>query len=160
MPAGVLDAQVAAPYQIKLQELLDYDLVGFGSGIYDAKHHIKLLELADQLPNASGKKAFLFSTDGVPRFVLKNAALLQEKMRKDHETLRSKLQAKGYEIVGEFGCAGFNTNSFQKFFGGINKGRPDNQDLAQAAEFARELKEEGFLGRGLPAYNPLHCPPK
>jgi flavodoxin len=46
----------------------------------------------------------------------------------------------GYDVVGEFGCAGFNTNSFLKLFGGINKGRPDDRDLTQAAEFALRLK--------------------
>jgi hypothetical protein len=25
-------------------------------------------------------------------------------------------------VIGEFGCAGWNTNSFLRFFGGLNKG--------------------------------------
>lgn len=37
---------------------------------------------------------------------------------KNHSMLREKLQSKGYMIVDEFSCAGFNTNSFLKLFGG------------------------------------------
>lgn len=140
--AGVLNARVTATQQIKPQELLGYDLVGFGSGIYDAKHHKKLLELADELPQANGTKTFLFSTDGMPRFMVKNESSLRNKMRNDHAPLREKLQAKGYSVIGEFNCAGFNTNSFLKLFGGINKGRPDARELALAAEFARELEAD------------------
>jgi len=38
-------------------------------------------------------------------------------------------------------CPGFNTNSFLKFFGGINKGRPNASDLKRAEEFAKKLKK-------------------
>jgi flavodoxin len=140
--ADVLGARTVTPQQVDNAELEGYDLIGFGSGIYDAKHHTKLLELADSLPHAQGKKAFLFSTDGMPRFVMKSGELLKYKMQKDHSALRQKLQAKGYTVIGEFNCAGYNTNSYLKLFGGINKGRPDQNDFALAAMFAKELKKE------------------
>jgi flavodoxin len=44
-------------------------------------------------------------------------------------------------IVDEFGCAGLNTNGFLKFFGGMNKGRPNAEDLKQAEDFALTLKQ-------------------
>jgi hypothetical protein len=50
--------------------------------------------------------------------------------------------AKGYKIVDEFGCVGFNTNSFLRFFGGLNKGRPNAEDLNRAEELAQALKRE------------------
>jgi hypothetical protein len=43
-------------------------------------------------------------------------------------------------VIGEFGCAGWNTNSFLRFFGGLNKGRPNAEDLRNAEEFARSVK--------------------
>ena len=43
-------------------------------------------------------------------------------------------------IVDEFTCAGFNTNSFIKLVGGMNKGRPNAQDLKNAEEFAQNLE--------------------
>ena len=48
--AEVLDAHIKTPKQINPEELQEYDLIGFGSGIYGAKHHELLLELADKLP--------------------------------------------------------------------------------------------------------------
>jgi flavodoxin len=59
----------------------------------------------------------------------------------NHAPLREKLQSKGYMIVDEFSCAGFNTNSFNKLFGGINKGRPNSEDLKHAEAFAQNLKQ-------------------
>nr|WP_319537832.1 hypothetical protein [uncultured Methanospirillum sp.] len=88
--------------------------------------------MADTLPSVNQKPAFLFST----------AALIGEsKTRNDHHLLREKLEAKGYFIVGDFSCKGFNTNSFLKYFGGMNKGRPNDQDLRDAEAFAHQMKE-------------------
>jgi hypothetical protein len=44
-------------------------------------------------------------------------------------------------ILDEFNCAGFNTNSFLKYFGGMNKGRPNTEDLQNAREFAQKIKQ-------------------
>ena len=41
----------------------------------------------------------------------------------------------------EFGCPGFNTNSFSILFGGVNKGRPNAEDLKIAEEFVLNLKQ-------------------
>ncbi len=130
--AKVLDAQIKTPQQVKLEELEGYNLIGFGSGIYDAKHHKELLDLADKLPEVTNKKAFIFSTSGI--------IYGEDKVKKDHSVLRKKLESKGYVVVDEFSCVGFNTNSFLKLFGGMNKGRPNAKDLKNAEEFALNLK--------------------
>ncbi|HEX9916027.1 MAG TPA: flavodoxin, partial [Candidatus Bathyarchaeia archaeon] len=65
---------------------------------------------------------------------------LEEYTSKCHTTLKDILQSKGYTIVDEFGCAGFNTNKFLWRFGGLNKGRPDAEDLKHAEELALKLK--------------------
>jgi flavodoxin len=127
--ANVLGAQIRTPQQIHPEELQEYGLIGFGSGIYGGKHHKALLDLADKLPRVTNRKAFIFSTSSDLELLAKN-----------HSALREKLQSKGYMIVDEFSCAGFNTNSFIKLFGGINKGRPNAQDLQRAEEFAQSLK--------------------
>lgn len=127
-----LGAQIKTPQQINPEELQEYSLIGFGSGIYSAKHHKALLDLVDKLPQVTNKKAFIFST---------SAIMGEAKVTKDHSTLREKLQSKGYMIVDEFSCKGFNTNSFLKLFGGMNKGRPNAEDLKHAEEFAQNLKQ-------------------
>ena len=129
--AKVLDAQIKKPNELKPEEIQEYDLVGFGSGIYGEKHHDSLLDLVDNLPKVSNKKAFIFST---------SAIMGKNKVAKDHLKLREKLQPKGYIIADEFACKGFNTNSFMKYLGGMNKGRPNVEDLKNAEEFAEKLK--------------------
>ncbi len=138
--AKVLDAQIKTPQQINPEELQEYSLIGFGSGIYDAKHHKFLLDLADRLPQVEDKKVFIFSTCGVPEI-----GMTKYIVEENHSVLREKLQSKGYTIVDEFSCAGFNTNSFTKLFGGINKGRPNAEDLKCAEEFAKNLKQKILL---------------
>jgi flavodoxin len=131
--AKVLDAQVKSPEETGSDELKKYDLIGFGAGIDSDKHYRKLLDFADALPQVTDKTAFIFSTSGVTG---------EKKLANDHLALREKLQSKGYLIVDEFQCKGYNTNSFLKYFGGINKGRPNDEDLKQAEEFAQNLKKK------------------
>ena len=130
--AKVLDAQIKTPQQINPDKLQEHSLIGFGSGIYGEKHHELLLELADNLPHVTNRNAFIFST---------SAFTVKAKVAKDHSLLREKLQSKGFMIVGEFACKGFNTNSFMKYFGGMNKGRPNAEDIKHAEEFAQKLKQ-------------------
>jgi flavodoxin len=131
--ARVLDAQVKTPDQVQPEELQQFDLIGFGSGIYDEKHHTDLLDLVDRLPPVTNGRAFIFSTFGVP------AGSMADSAREFHTPLRDRLHSKGYRIVGEFGCRGLNTNAFLKWFGGLNKGRPNAEDVRHAEEFARSL---------------------
>ena len=128
--AKVLDAEMKKPQQIDPQALEGYDLIGFGSGIYGEKHYQGLLDLADDLPQDTNRKAFIFST---------SAIMGKDKVAQDHKLLREKLLSKGYVIVDEFACKGFNTNSFLRHFGGMNKGRPNEEDLKNAEDFAKKL---------------------
>ncbi len=130
--AQVLDAEIKTPRQIIPEEIQEYSLIGFGSGIYGEKHHRTLLELADRIPQVTDKKAFIFST---------SAIMGEDKVAQDHLTLREKLESKGYAIVDEFACKGFNTNSFLKYVGGMNRGRPNAEDLKNAEEFALNLMQ-------------------
>ncbi len=128
--AKILDAQIIDPQQTNPRELEQYSLIGFGAGIDSGKHYKELLNFADILPQVKDKKAFIFSTSGIAEAT------------KNHLKLREKLQSKGYMIVDEFNCRGFNTNSFLKYFGGINKGRPNAEDLKHAEEFAVNLQNK------------------
>lgn len=129
--AKTLEAEIRTPQQTQQEELKNYDLVGFGAGIDSGKHYKVLLDFTDNLPNVDAKRAFIFSTAGVTG---------DKKREKDHSRLREKLQAKGYSIIAEFQCKGFNTNSFLKVFGGMNKDSPTSEDLKNAEQFAENLK--------------------
>lgn len=139
--ARVLGAQIKTPQQTDPGELQGYGLVGFGSGIYSSNVHGDLLSLAGRLPQAASGKAFIFSTSGAPAFFDRYGSYRATYARECHTPLRERLKSRGYTIVGEFGCAGHNTNSFLKLFGGINKGRPNAEDLKNAEEFALNLEK-------------------
>jgi flavodoxin len=126
----VLHAKVKTPEHVILEKLQEYDLIGFGAGIDSGRHYKPLLDLVDRLPNVDKKAGFIFSTSAVQG---------ETKVKKDHALLRQKLESKGYTVIGEFSCKGFNTNSFLKYFGGMNKDRPNSEDLRNAKEFARSL---------------------
>jgi flavodoxin len=123
--AEELGAEIRKPGEVEIASLSAYDLIGFGSGIYFWKHHKALLELADKLP-AMRRKAFIFSTSG-------------QSGPSSHRALKEKLQAKGFEVVGEFHCKGWDTWGPNKLVGGLSKGRPSEKDLEDARAFARGL---------------------
>jgi len=128
--AEILGGRIVAAQDMEPGALDQCDLVGFGSGIDSGKHYGELLAAAEKLPGAPARKAFIFST---------SAIFSEAKREADHSVLRNLLQSEGYPILGEFSCTGFNTNSFLKYFGGMHKGRPNAEDLARAATFARGL---------------------
>jgi flavodoxin len=142
----VFDARIRTPGQTDKEELREFDLIGFGSGIDSDRHYAELLDLADSLPRVANRNAFIFSTCGMPVFVAGTSSVAEYSV-KSHSALREKLTSRGYVIIGEFSCAGHNTNSFLKLFGGLNKGRPNAEDLGDAEEFARALKENLESGK-------------
>ncbi len=125
----VLDAQIKMPKETTPEDLQQHELIGFGSGIYFGKHHKDLLKFVDKIPRVNNKKAFIFSTSGDVRRGIKV-----------HHHLSKKLESKGYRIIGEFNCAGFDTFGLMKLIGGIKKGRPNAEDLKKAEEFALNLR--------------------
>jgi flavodoxin len=109
-----------------------YELVGFGSGIYFGKHSESLLDFVDKLPVVKNKKAFIFSTSGLRKIPL---------VHDFNKPLRKKLQQKGFDIVAEFSCRGLDTYRVAGLVGGVNKGRPNANDLKKAEDFAKGLKD-------------------
>ncbi len=131
--AEVLEAEAMPPSSVDPIDIPGYDIIGFGSGIYSARFHDEMLDLSDKLVQVDDGKAFLFST---------SAIMGKNKVANDHKAMREKLTSKGYSILDEFACKGYNTNSFLKYFGGMNRGRPNVEDLNNAREFALQIIEQ------------------
>jgi flavodoxin len=132
--ANILDADLLYVEQADASMLEQYDLIGFGSGVYFGKRHKSLLDFVDNLPMIKNKKAFIFSTSGLRKIPF---------IHDFDKPLRKKLQRKGFEIIGEFSCRGYDTSQAAMIVGGVNKGRPNAKDLKQAEDFARSLKNRG-----------------
>lgn len=106
--------------------LHDYDIVGFGSGIYFGKHDTKIMEFVNK---ACDEKAytFVFSTSGASAF------------KKNNKPLADLLKSKNKIVLGCFGCKGFDKFGPFKLVGGINKGHPNEKDCKEAQEFIKAV---------------------
>jgi flavodoxin len=126
--SSALDAKLIKSQNIDIDNVDQYDLIGFGSGIYYGSFHQNIHSFIDALPEQSGKKSFVFSTTGSKAY-----------STRAHEAFKSKLKEKGFKVIGEFSCLGFDTALSSE---GINKGRPNADDLKAAKEFAEGLKNK------------------
>ena len=130
--AATLGADSLPLQEVDANRLVEYDLVGLGSGIYFGRHHRTLLDFVGRLPVLSNKKAFVFATSG-----LRPVPFVHDFGR----PLKKKLQNRGFDVVGEFSCRGLDTFGATMIVGGINRGRPDARDLMQAERFAGALAD-------------------
>jgi flavodoxin len=136
--AGVLNAELVTVNKAHGTAIDEYDLIGLGSGIYWGRHDKELLALVRAWPAQENKKAFIFSTSGRSEGGIFNWY---------NRRLRTALKDKGFTIIGDFSCRGYNAVGPLKLLGGFNKGRPNEADLAAATQFARGLlvpKENGY----------------
>ncbi len=118
---AVFEAESCRP-----DELSSFDLIGLASGIYYFSFHKSILNIAATLP--LHQRVFLLSTYGGNKLGMNYARKL--------EAVLTERQA---EIIGQFGCLGFNTYGFFKLFGGTGKGHPNDHDLRRAVAFYESL---------------------
>ena len=105
--------------------LKKYDIFGFGSGIYMMKPSRELMIELKSIPKTK-KAAFVFGTSGSGKI-------------SSLSILREALSEKGFRVLGDFMCRGFDNWGPLKLFGGINKGRPSEEDLNSARKFGESL---------------------
>ncbi|OBI62973.1 flavodoxin family protein [Mycobacterium sp. E796] len=129
--AEVLGAEVVDPESVDPESLRQYDLVGFGSGIYYMAVDERLRNLIRRTPRVDHVRAFTFFTSGARAVPLLDY----------NKPVRKHLEEKGFEVIGSFSCRGFDTVGPFGLIGGINRGRPDDRDLDRAAEVAARLRE-------------------
>lgn len=114
---------------VKNYNLKDYDIVGFGSGIYYGKHDKELIKFVESLNNEPSYN-FVISTSGSKNYDKYNKSLIK------------LLESKNKTVLGSFGCKGHDKFFSFGLFGGINKGRPNEADLDAAQQFIIELIEK------------------
>jgi len=126
--AKVLNADIRDVRGLKYDALEDYDVIGFGSGIYFFKFHKDITEFIKNIPSGKGKKVFVFSTSGFgfPSFNKSTVELLSKK---------------GFKVLGSFISKGLDTWGLFWLMGGIAKGHPNDEDLNRAKIFAMEVSK-------------------
>lgn len=106
-------------------DLAMYDRIGFASGIYYSKFDKRVLQYAkDHTPD--GKDVFFVYTYGTKKPGYTKA-------------IRTALEGKKVNILGEYGCLGFNTFGPFKLIGGMAKNHPDQSEIQGAVSFYNNL---------------------
>ena len=106
-------------------DLSEYDAVGFASGIYYSKFEKRVISFArDFLPE--GKDVFFIYTCGSKRDGYT-------------KSIREALKGKNANILGEYGCLGYDTFGPFKLIGGIAKKHPDSEEIQEAVSFYNHL---------------------
>ena len=135
--AEVLDADMFKPDEISPDCVKDYELVGFGSGVYFGRHHKSLLKFIENA-DGRGKKAFIFSTSGNKKLPLINNF---------DRVILKKLSKSGFEVVGSFDCRGrkayYNNPGMmiKPFCKSGEADRPNEKDIENARKFAERMKK-------------------
>lgn len=124
--AKVMNADLIPIEEIENYDIDNYDLIGIGSGIYALRYHAQIRKWLAKEDSLKEKRIFLFATYG---FDSENF----------HNHMIKLLEDRGAEIVGTFGTVAYDTFGPLKMVGGINKGRPDEEDLKKAEAFAADI---------------------
>lgn len=115
-PIDIIDATQES--NVNLQ---DYDVIGFASGIDFGKFYETIETIAkEKLPME--KKVFFLYTCAKDR-------------RGFTDSIREIATEKNADILGEYGCKGFNTYGPWKAIGGMNKNHPTKDEIGQAVAF-------------------------
>ncbi|ODN30134.1 flavodoxin domain-containing protein [Fervidobacterium thailandense] len=135
--ADVLKCECKEISNIRADELLGYDLIFIGSGIYAWDFDKRVRSVISRISTGNGKKVALFSTSADPNGI------------KYHRRIREFLKLKGFEILGEYNSPGeFSFWFFKRFI--LNKGMPDLSDLKRARDFATSVLNKAEQGKHSP----------
>ena len=106
-------------------DLNGYDRIGFASGIYYSKFAEQVLTFAKvNLPPQ--KDVFYLATAGNP-------------IKQNFNSIAEIAKDKQCNELGRFQCKGFDTFGPFKLVGGIQKGHPTEDEIAEAVEFYKNL---------------------
>jgi flavodoxin len=129
--AKKIDAKLISINEVHSVDLANYDLIGFGSGVYRESLSPKLFQLVETL-NLEARNTFVFSTNGVG-------------MNYYNKPLIKKLLSKGAINRGSFACKGaFDATDFTRIrlfqlLGKLSQGHPSKKDLVKAEIFIVKL---------------------
>lgn len=104
-------------------DISEYDNVIIASGVYFGKMHKSMLALLQKL-NLKGKNCYLVLTTGSKSDYVKK--------------ITNVLIEQNIDIKSSFCCLGYDTYGPFKLVGGLNKNRPNDDDVKNAINWAKE----------------------
>ena len=109
-------------------DLSPYTIIGLASGIYYGKFDKDLLRVADRCLRDGDNVIGFMTFGGGDKF--------------NGKDLDGVCRLKLATLVGIYGCPGFDTFGPFRFVGGMNKGRPDDEDVKGAVAFYDRIVDE------------------
>ena len=112
-------------------DIKDYNLIGFGSGVYRESMAPQLFRLVENL-NLRDKNVFVFSTSGVG-------------IKFYNRKLIKLLESKGAINKGSFACKGsfvaqqFTDKKLFGIIGRLSQGHPNDKDIKKAKKFIKGI---------------------
>ena len=123
-PVTVTTLENASNYNLN-----EYDIVGYGSGIYFGKHDKELLKFIESI-DSNKSYCFVFSTSGSKNF------------EKNNNYIIKLLESKNKVVLDSFACLGLDKFFIFALGGGINKTHPDINDFEAAQNFITRTVEK------------------
>ncbi len=108
-------------------DVSSYECVGFASGIYGANFAPALIKLAPDLVK-KGQKVFFLYTSSLNKESFTNS-------------IRKAIEPTGAEIIGGYGCRGYDTFGPFKLVGGIGKEHPTAEEIQGAVDYFKSIAE-------------------
>ena len=104
----------------------NYSKIGLASGIYWGRFSKNIEELLDKILDSDVKNLFFIYTSGVGRV-------------RYEKKLIKRLEEKNKICLGIFSCKGFDNYGPFKLIGGINKGKPNEDDTQNLIKFLKNI---------------------
>ncbi|MDF2909042.1 MAG: flavodoxin [Herbinix sp.] len=129
--AEKMNADIINLKKIKNVQIDNYDLIGFGSGVYKESMAPQIFSCVEQL-NLKNKGSFVFSTSGAG-------------MKYYNNKLIKLLEVKGASCKGSFACKGsfvssdFSENKIFDFMSRFALGHPNDKDFSKADKFIKKI---------------------
>lgn len=123
-PVTICELENAAAYNLD-----EYDIIGFGSGVYAGSFDKKLIKFVQSLDDKQ-RYCFVFSTSGTGNY------------QKYNEKFIKLVESKNMKVLGSFGTKGLCKWFIFALVGGIAKGHPDGDDFSAAQDFIVKVMEE------------------
>ena len=101
-------------------DLSAYEMIGLAAGIAFGKFYKRMEKFAESI--SSGSRVFLLYTCGNP-----SSGYVK--------SITRTLESNGAEVVGNYGCKGYDTYGPFKLVGGIAKGHPTEEEIIGAVAF-------------------------
>lgn len=111
--------------EAKSVNLMEYELVGFASGIFYGEPHTSILDFVKNNPDMPDKSFIIFTSGS--------------NNKKYANSFVQLLETQNHKVLGVYHCKGFDTYGLWKWIGGIARNHPNQEDVEQGIAFIEKF---------------------